>query len=107
MADGGLVGVEASGWDAFGDAVGGDLEGPLVAVAVLVGFDESVVVVTEQSQVGQVRGSPGPPGGQVMRLARGRMGVTPGEHASAVPVAERGPQGPGDEPVAPADVEDF
>ena len=58
MADGGLVGVEASGWDEFGDAVGGDLEGPLVAVAVLVGFHQAVVVVTEQGKVGQIGAPP-------------------------------------------------
>jgi hypothetical protein len=79
-----LLGVGASGWSDFRDAVVAELDGPTVVVRVVAGFEDAVVVGAEQDEVPQGGGSAGPPRDDVVGVATLRRNVAAGEHAAAV-----------------------
>ena len=78
MASGGLVGVDAFGWDDFDDTVFCHVGCPLAFV------EEEVVEVAEQGGVVQVGGSVLGPGVEVVRFAPGGWSVATGPDTAAV-----------------------
>jgi len=82
VADGSLCGVEVCRGDGLGDAVGCHHHGPLALV------DQVVVVAAEQAPVGQVGGSAGVPGPQMVRFGPGWWAVAAREDAPLVAVGE-------------------
>jgi len=107
VAQGFSVGVVTSGWNGFGESVAGDAEFPLVAGGVFGWFDQAVVVVAQERQVGEVGGAAVPPGIDVVCFTHSGARVAAGEHAAAVAHGERSAQSAGDESVFSAHIKHF
>ena len=98
--------VDAFGWDDFGDTVV-ESDRPTVGCGVVSGFDDAVVVWAGEDEILKGGSTSGPPGGEVVGVAGFGWLLTSGEHAPAVAEFEGCPDGWGDQPLGPADVEGF
>jgi len=100
-----LLRVHASRWEELGGPVHADPDHPLVTLSVGVGLDQPMMVVAQQGQVRQVRGTAVPPGNQMMGFARGGVGVARREGATPIAVGQGDPQPAGHQPVDPTHVQ--